>query len=234
MILGDWEIRQGAPLLGGPVARPACRQAGCGDYSIGRWAAQRRLIQNAEPASLSSGATMMVANEKVEKGEIVAGRKTVTVRGLEFRMSPEFWPRRLHLFPFYFESTNPSFRVDVRRVSHPPADDDWPDGRVAFEIVFADRTATSVSLPTPHLMIGQSARLILEDVYTSYPGQTIIRLPVKPGTGPPTNTTEWQTLYSYRVWPEEQLWLWAIGPLIGLLVGVGATVLGVFIQRSLG
>ena len=159
----------------------------------------------------------------------MAGRQTVTHCGLRFRVSPDFWLRRLFRFPFYFESTNPSFRVDVRRVSEPPVDDYWPYDLVTFQIVFADGTVTSRHYPVPDLKIGESTTLVLKRIYTAFPGQTIIRLPTD--TGP---TRSWETLYSYQVRTEEQLWLWTIGPLAGLLLGAGTTTLGVFIQRWLG
>jgi hypothetical protein len=164
----------------------------------------------------------------------MAGRHSVVHRGLEFKVGPDFWVRRLHLFPFFFESTNPSFRIGVRRVSDPPADDPWPSGVITFEVIFANGSGAPISFAVPHLQVGQSTRLFLKEVYTPYPGQTIIRLALTPGAGPVVGTTGWQDAYSYRVREEEQLWTWAIGPVAGVLLGAGATALGVFIQKWVG
>ncbi|GAF82376.1 unnamed protein product, partial [marine sediment metagenome] len=124
----------------------------------------------------------------------MAGRQTVTYCGLRFRISPDFWLRRLFRFPFYFESTNPSFRVEVKRLSDPPPDEEWLYGAIVFQIVFADGTMTSKPYPVPNLKIGESTRFLLKEIYTSYPGQTMLRLPIDIGP-----TRKWETLYSYQV-----------------------------------
>src|SRR3989304_6033260 len=60
-------------------------------------------------------------------------------RGLEFRGAPDFWGGRLWPFPFYFESTHTTFRVDIRRSSEAAANDGvWDDNRISFRIVLAN------------------------------------------------------------------------------------------------
>jgi len=158
----------------------------------------------------------------------MAGRQTVTHCGLQFRVSPDFWLRRLLRFPFYFESTNPSFTVDIKRVSEPGPDEYWARDQILFQVVFADGTETYKGYAVPNLKTGQSSRLVLKRVYTAYPGQTIIRLPLDIGPG-----RTWETLYSYRVREEEQLYLWMFGPLAVVLFSAATTTLSVFIQRWL-
>ena len=161
----------------------------------------------------------------------MAGRATVFHGGLTFRAGPDFWLRRLIRFPFYFASSNPSFRVDIERVADPPSDEDWPDGAIGFEVHFDDDTITGIRIEVPELRLRQKATLKLGNIYTSYPGQTIIRIVTKPQA--PGRRAEWKTLYSYQVRTEEQLWLAFFGPFGCLLFGIGATVLGVLIQSSL-
>lgn len=173
--------------------------------------------------------SMMVARQKLRVGKRMAGRQTVTHCGLRFRVSPDFWLRRVLRFPFYFESANPSFRVDIKRVSEPGPDEYWELDQIILQIVFADGTETYRRYPVPNLKPGESTRLVLKEIYTAYPGQTIIRLPLDIGRG-----RTWETLYSYQVRTEEQLWLGVTGPLAGLVFGAGAAILGVAIDRALG
>jgi len=157
------------------------------------------------------------------------GRQPVTVAGLRFKVGPDFWLRRLTWFPFYFESNNPSFRVDIERVADPGPYEQFPGGIARFEIVFADNTLTARRVDIPQLEIGQSHRAILENVYTSYPGQTTIRLPFEVGPD-----RRWETMYSYHVRPEEHLWVVFIAPTVTLIYGVAATAMGVLLKGWIG
>ena len=170
--------------------------------------------------------SMIATEDHTRRSNQVPGRQTAWYGGLEFRARPGFWLRRLLRFPFYFESTNPSIKIAVKRVSDPPPGEDWEGDSIVIEVVHADGGEQSVDFSLPDLEIGESRELTLEAVYSWYPGQTFIRLRTKPG--------EYRVLYSYQVRTEEQLWLWAIGPVVALLFGVGATLLGVFIQKWLG
>ena len=160
------------------------------------------------------------------------GRQTVTYDSLQFHVRPAFWLRNLLHFPFYFESTNPTFKVRVKRISDPEPSDFWAAGNIVVEVVHVDGGVQRCEFSLPDLTIGQSVDLTLEDVYTWYPGQTIMRLSIRPGI-PGVAPSERSVLYSYQVRTEEQLWLGLIGPIVGLPLGVGTTVLGVSIQRWL-
>ena len=163
----------------------------------------------------------------------MAGSGTAVHAGLQFRARPAFWLRRLLHFPFYFESTNPSFRIDIKRVSDPPPREDVEGGVIRFQVAFADGTVTSRDAPVPELKVGESQTLTLPDIYTAFPGQTIVRIVSKRAVAG-FRSEEWKTLYSYQVRPEEQIWLWVFYPLLGLALGAGTTTLGVFIQKWFG
>lgn len=154
----------------------------------------------------------------------MAGTQTVRYAGLKFRAEPEYWLRRLLRFPFYFENTNPSFRVKIARVSDPPAEEGWKSD-IPFAVHHsADDTGIMVPCPLPDLKIGQYVLWRLTDVHTPNPGQTRLSL-LTPGS--PASE---HSLYSYQVRPEEQLWLAVMTPLLAL----GSGVAGFFIERWLG
>jgi len=151
------------------------------------------------------------------------GREPIVHAGLEFRVSPDFLPRRLNLWPFYFESNNPSFRAHIARVSDSPEWEIWGGGTddyMVFRAKFADDTHIDYSFAVPDLEIGQSATVKLENIYTPHPGHTKIMLLELTG-----GSNDWATLYSYRVWLEEQLWIWAFYPVGGIVVGVLTSLL---------
>ncbi len=153
------------------------------------------------------------------------GRQAVSYGGLEFRVSPDFWLRRWLRFPFYFESHNPSFRVDIRRLQAEPPNTYWPSNSLVFEVVFADKTVAGRQYAKPQLGVGKSTLLVLDTIYTAYPGQTIIRLPIGPGDflG---GQGRWQTLFSYQVRTEEQLWLSLFTAALAIITSIGATAPG--------
>jgi len=154
------------------------------------------------------------------------GSQTVEVAGLEFKVSPDFWLRRITHFPFYFETTNPSFRVDVKRAADDTPYEALPVDGLVFEIVFADGTMIRRNLDIPYLEKEQSTRLLLKNIFTAHPGQTIIRLPFDF-----VAQRQWETLYSYHVRHGEQLWTACIGPMYGVIAGA---LLGVLSQRIFG
>jgi hypothetical protein len=149
----------------------------------------------------------------------MAGCQPIVHAGLRFTVKPAYWARRLSHFPFFFESHNPSFTIKVHRIAEAPAKEGWPNGKVPFEIRFADGTITDVEWPIPELQVGQYQRVELRHIFTAYPGRTIIRVPVHPG--------EWKTIYAYDVWREEALWLGVWGAFIAvaaLIIAVAGIV----------
>ncbi len=147
----------------------------------------------------------------------MAGRQPVVHAGLRFTTRPSFWLRRWTHFPFHFESHNPSFTVRVERVAEVLEGEDWPEGKVPFEVVFADGTKAVTEWPVLDLKVREYGEVMLKNVFTAYPGRTIIRIPFGPG--------EWKTLYAYDVWREESLWIgvW------GVAIAVASFALGVVI-----
>ena len=126
------------------------------------------------------------------------GKQIHTERGLKFDTKPDFWLRRWTHFPFYFEHHNPAFRIDIERVEEEKGDK-WHSATVMIGVHFADGSNMPLEFGIPELAVGESEPFTIPAVYTSAPGQTVIRLPIAPD--------KWQTLYSYRVRPEEHLWV---------------------------
>ncbi len=156
------------------------------------------------------------------------GRQRVVFGGLEYYVSPAFWLRRWLRFPFYFESTNPSFRVDIRRVSQPPANENVAAMR--FVAAFSDGSESNLSIDAPDLAVGECARIGLVGIYSSHPGQTSIRLVTADAQPFSVRGQEFHGLYSYQVRSEEQLWL-----AFATIISGAATGLAVFLlQRWLG
>ena len=152
------------------------------------------------------------------------GRQKVQYAGLEFSVSPDFWLRRVSHFPLYFESHNPVFRIDIKRVSGPPEGELWADDVLEIQIVLADGSTGYPHFPVPNLKVGESHRLKLEPIFATHPGQMVIRLPESP------RSRNARGLYSYYVRTEEQLWL----ALVASAVAVGSGAIGFFIERWLG
>ncbi len=147
------------------------------------------------------------------------GRQTVRYHGLELRASPDFWLRRWSRFPFYFESHNPSFRIDVRRIGD-VGEDHFPNRSLIFRIVFSDGTETEpLSSPLPVLELDQSERIVLPEIFTAAPGQTRIVMAQADAL--------WHTLYSYLVMTEDRMWL----PFVTLLGVVASSALTLLVQR---
>ena len=146
-------------------------------------------------------------------------------RGLEFRVKPEFWLRRLLHFPFFFESTNPSFHLHLTRKTIPLPESPegvWVENKIEINIRLANGQMTTRKLDLPDLRVDESTTLMLEEVYSPWPGQTMIILP-RPDSRE-------QILYSYHVRTEEQIWLWGLGPVLGIAV----VILGAAVQKWLG
>src|SRR5437870_13886530 len=99
------------------------------------------------------------------------GRQAVTYAGLKFEAQPDFWLRRWTCFPFYFESTNPAFRVRITRVGAPPNGEQFRSSSIPFAIRFADDTVTLPQCPVPDLQIGQSVLWKVTGVYSPHPGR---------------------------------------------------------------
>lgn len=150
-------------------------------------------------------------------------RRVVQVNGLRFKVSPGYWLRRWTRFPFFFESHNASFRIDITRVAE--SQEPWPS--IPFEVEFADgRSIRAVSLPLPALEINQHVRVDTEQIYIPFPGQTHLRIP---------SAGLQFRLYSYHVRREEALWIAVLSPLLLILIGaitLGGSVLGAYIERG--
>jgi hypothetical protein len=155
-------------------------------------------------------------------GKIMPARQRFIYKGFRISVSPDFWLRRWTHFPFFFESHNPSFRVDFVKI-----EDVKEDFAVNFEIFFADKTMTSTDLyliPSENIERGGKHRIVLRSIFTAIPGQTVIRMPL---TAPrSTLDKQWYTLYAYKVRPEEHLWLWIVPPI--------SAFVGAIIQRYIG
>ena len=155
--------------------------------------------------------------------------QTGEFRGLEFRVDPAFWLRRLLHFPFFFESTHPSFHLHLTRktIPLPESQGVWVGNKIEINIRLANGQMANREFDLPDLQVGESTTLMLEGVYSPWPGQTMIILPViKPDSG----RGHEQILYSYHVRSEEQLWAWGIGPVFGVAV----VILGAAVQKWLG
>ena len=154
-------------------------------------------------------------------------RKETTIRGLRMIVEPDFGPRRLTKFPFYFESYNSSFRINLHRVAPDDPDHPWPDGKIVVEVVFEDETKTAIDFDLPPLELGEKTVLRIREVYVASPGQVILRIPTSRSIGPLGQDT-WQTIYAYKVRTEESLWVSVFGPLILF----GGITLGAFLQQG--
>jgi hypothetical protein len=142
------------------------------------------------------------------------------VRGLRFKAGPDFWLRRISRVPFYIESHNASFRIDVERVEAAPPDDPWPNNTIEIQIVMPDKDLTPRHFPVPDLAVGARTRLVLTDVFITPPGNVMLRIPINP--------VRWATLFAYTVREEGAVWAAFLGALL-LLAGVG---LGSVCQRT--
>ncbi len=142
--------------------------------------------------------------------------------GLRFTVTPSFWLRKVVHLPLFVESHNPSFAITVERFAEEPAHETWPDKEIVIQIKFADDTETSRSFPVPNLKIGEHTTLNLDHIFTAYPGQTIIRLPIS------VFRDRWETLYSYHVWREEAIWFAAWATLVTLAT-LGTGIAGILV-----
>jgi len=156
---------------------------------------------------------------------------------LEIRIEPDFWLRRWFKVPFYFESTNPRFRLRVKRVAEPQATNaplrlianlpkrvqiqEGDERIVPLQIEFSDRTSSWEFLLVPNIAVGERVTLRTPEIMTASPGQTRLLLPFFTREG--EQAPIWETAYAYHVRSEEQLWVWVVGLLIA-----GATILGQF------
>ena len=90
-------------------------------------------------------------------------------------------------------------------------------------VVFADQSSAGMNFEIPQLAIGEADRVVLRDIFTHHPGQTLFRLPT---SNPAAANSHWQILYSYQVRTEEQLWLSGFGTLLAIATAIGASAPG--------
>ena len=164
---------------------------------------------------MNLSATWTRRPELFTKVERMPGRQTIRRFGFKVSVRPAFWLRRWTRFPFYFESHNPSFEVAISRTGA----GEWPTPLAAtIQVAFADKTTTHSMFDRPELEIGESVTYLLPNIYTAHPGQTIIRLLLVDGI----EDAQWETLYSYQVRTEEQLWLSLLAGILAVITTIGA------------
>lgn len=136
-------------------------------------------------------------------------KQVVVCDGLEFQVKPSYWLRRLTRIPLYFDNTNPSFSIVVKRLETPRSPI-WPDSsQVEFQIWWAaNRSIDKESYILPQLHVGDTTKWQLRDVHTTIPGQVVIRLNV------PDGGLVYE-LYSYNVRPADHIWIGIVGPVFG-------------------
>ena len=136
---------------------------------------------------------------------VMAGRQGILYGGLEIKVRPRFWLRRILPMLPYFESTNPTFAVRVSCVERPSAADAWKPGeRLIFRVVYPDNSWVPHEFPVPdHLQPGQKAEFQLPNIFCPAPGRMNITFPInRPGQEVPG----WHSLYAYTVHSEETIW----------------------------
>jgi len=164
---------------------------------------------------------MITASRLSPRALKLPASQTAESYGLQLSVKPNFWLRRLLHFPFYFDSTNPTFRVEIKRVKEDPGAN--ARGTLNIQIVTADGSTAMRHYRVPNLSVGASYHFIMEGVTSAHLGQTMIRLPAATGD-------TWQLLYAYQVRSEEQLWTAVVGPLVGAVILAG----GALIQKMIG
>ena len=150
----------------------------------------------------------------------MAGNKSQTIRGLKVSVSAKDWLHRVIRWPFYFESTNYSFNIKIERVSDD--DDLWPNDTIRFIALYGGPGLASgqeFPVEVPGLQVGESKTIAWEEIYISRPSLVELGIVVRPGQDPGI-----ATLFSYKVRPEEALWI-AGGVVLLTLVTVGVPIL---------
>ena len=154
------------------------------------------------------------------------GRKSQEWRGLRFTVSPDSWIRRVLKWPFYFESANYSFRLKIERISAEDPDDPWPNNLITRVVILESRDHQSEAFPVPALAIGDKTTIMCEQIYIAHPGQTKLGIVTRPG-GPNVDAQVLE-LFSYRVRPEEAIWLSAaiaIFAVLSLFAAIGVPII---------
>ncbi len=148
----------------------------------------------------------------------MASKQDITYADFQIGVRPQFWLRNFLTFLPFFESTNPSFGVHVRRVGATRSYAD--DQQLTFVVTYPDETEDSFSFPVPtYLPVGQEMTYLIPSLLCPKPGRMTIK---HPKASPPNS---FFPLYSYTVHPEERIWV----PIFALAF----TSLGVVLQRYL-
>ena len=133
------------------------------------------------------------------------GKKPQEYRGLRFTVAPDDRLHRVLHWPFYFESTNYSFLIKVERVSAEDPNDPWPNNLITRVVILESRDHQANAFPVPALAIGEKTTIMWEQIYIAHPGQTKLGIVTQPGS--PNVDAQVLELFSYRVRPEEAIWL---------------------------
>ena len=98
------------------------------------------------------------------------------IRGLSFRLVPNSRFRRTTRIPFYIESLNETFRINIERVGDESPEDPWPNGEIEVDVVFSDGNYT------PHLQKGAmgNRRAYRRWSHTHQERRTKVRLKLPP------------------------------------------------------
>jgi hypothetical protein len=149
----------------------------------------------------------------------MASRMELDYNGLRIVVKPDYWLRRRLPFLPFLETTNPRFRIDVKRVA--PPDPPWQSGeQLVFRVVFPDKTTTPYPFPVPsHLTQDGRTSFVIPKTICPSPGRMAIIFPL---VDPPGS---FNTMYSYTVHAEERLWY----PIFASVF----TLVGVALQRFL-
>lgn len=150
-------------------------------------------------------------------------KQTVLHEGLRFQTEPAFWVRRLLNWPFYFENYNPSFNIAITQLDPPELPTGKERDRIYLGARFPDQSSLLFpAVQLPDLKKGATLLYTTPHILTPTTGHTVIRLqttlgwPARPPDRPAV-PAHWETLYTYRVRPQEHLWIGAATAALVLL-----------------
>jgi hypothetical protein len=143
----------------------------------------------------------------------VPARQIVELRGLTFRIVPDDWLHRVLRWPFYFESKNYAFRLKIKRIQEADLSDPWPLNPLTHQPMIVgvaiEETLNSSQrhFDVPALEIGQEVTLPWEAVFATRPGHVSLGIIQFPGNKQTDEDARIGIPFTYRVRPEEAMWL---------------------------